>query len=600
VSDASWKDEPRDVQSLLRALHAALGADAPRAANEHAREVARALGLAGLDRLLAAVRREDDRGRPPGSEVAFERIRRACERALGTEGLDVFRDADAAFGIAARGLEPPAWAGGEPTPANGDVALLDVLEDWPVANRARLRSLRTRLDPRSAAALRAAIDWLTEGASHRAPLQVAVEDSVLAVVIDRARIPDASPLDALLAGVGGCAVPGGSPGAEHAPRGSCVVRLPLRSARPLHLMLRCGDTPVAVPWPNVLRFYLVPRVELEQRRAHLGVPVLASLVPLAASLTELPVVLVGLGMRRGYLVADRLVWRLPAAPCDPPGTPPPGEGWRAVCGDDGDAYWVIDPERLLQGATTPEVPAENRRVLEPSREASEAPPAPPVPLWLAARDVEPIVGEPHADSSPALAPPVAPEEEQAPAVEPSAESVRATALPDESPPHVAPTPEPSPSAARPWRASAVTPAAGWNPFASGWPHGRTVKRALIAEDSIAASLFLARMLEQRGFEVRIARRAAECFEALARDGAWDLVCVDVELPDAQGQELLRGVRERAESFDPAPILVALVRDTADLADADGAGIVHALRKPFDPDALMATLRGLGLVSEEPR
>ena len=108
------------------------------------------------------------------------------------------------------------------------------------------------------------------------------------------------------------------------------------------------------------------------------------------------------------------------------------------------------------------------------------------------------------------------------------------------------------------------------------------------------------MLEQRGFEVRIAQRASECFEALARDGAWDLVCIDVELPDARGAAMLREVRDRAAALDPAPALIALVRDTADLAEADAAGLDHTLRKPFDPDALLGVLRTLGLHAPESR
>ncbi|HEY6867756.1 MAG TPA: response regulator, partial [Candidatus Eisenbacteria bacterium] len=124
--------------------------------------------------------------------------------------------------------------------------------------------------------------------------------------------------------------------------------------------------------------------------------------------------------------------------------------------------------------------------------------------------------------------------------------------------------------------------------------------ALVAEDSITASIFLARLLEQRGFLVRTVERAAEMHAELARDD-WALVCVDVELPDARGRSHLVAVRDALErSAGPSgpPVLVALARDREDDAEAEAAGISRVLRKPFDREALGRLLDRAGLDARE--
>jgi DNA-binding response OmpR family regulator len=85
-------------------------------------------------------------------------------------------------------------------------------------------------------------------------------------------------------------------------------------------------------------------------------------------------------------------------------------------------------------------------------------------------------------------------------------------------------------------------------------------------------------------------RAAELSAALA-GGAWSLVCVDVELPDARGTSLLRSVRDRLPDGTP---LVALARDDQDVAAARVAGVWRTLLKPVEPGALRRLLARVGL------
>jgi DNA-binding response OmpR family regulator len=129
------------------------------------------------------------------------------------------------------------------------------------------------------------------------------------------------------------------------------------------------------------------------------------------------------------------------------------------------------------------------------------------------------------------------------------------------------------------QSGSVSPADGPSP---------AVRRVLIAEDSLTARIFLARMLELQGFEVHAVASLSELVPALER-GDWTLVCVDLELPDGSQAPMLRRVLETQRRRGSRATVVALVRDATDVAEARSAGVTITLRKPFDRDALMRLL-----------
>jgi CheY-like chemotaxis protein len=116
--------------------------------------------------------------------------------------------------------------------------------------------------------------------------------------------------------------------------------------------------------------------------------VLAPLAPPSPDVSEHPVVLMGHGLKRAYLVADRLIWRMTADPCENEwGTP--GSGLReTVRTEDGEIFWVADPGRLLADVELPEIAIE--------------PPGPPAEaVVLAESDVQPLGMAPESGSAPA-------------------------------------------------------------------------------------------------------------------------------------------------------------------------------------------------------
>jgi CheY-like chemotaxis protein len=154
---------------------------------------------------------------------------------------------------------------------------------------------------------------------------------------------------------------------------------------------------------------------------------------------------------------------------------------------------------------------------------------------------------------------------------------------------------PSPLA-RPLPAARPRLSAAPEPGAIGSGHAR---RALIAEDSFMARIFLMRLLQAQGYNVHSVGNAQELRDALT-GGTWALVCVDTDLPDARGAALLREVSDtQLEQTEPA-VVVALVRDWTDQQQAAEGGVHRVLLKPFSQREVVALLERAGLPVAGPR
>ena len=111
-----------------------------------------------------------------------------------------------------------------------------------------------------------------------------------------------------------------------------------------------------------------------------------------------------------------------------------------------------------------------------------------------------------------------------------------------------------------------------------------VRRALVADDSLVARIFLGRLLEQRGWIVESVSDAASLWDEL-RHGEWSLVCADFALPDASGRSHVQRLVDHIGRSAAPPTLVVLTRDEEEERVAREAGAALSLRKPFDSDHL---------------
>jgi DNA-binding response OmpR family regulator len=114
------------------------------------------------------------------------------------------------------------------------------------------------------------------------------------------------------------------------------------------------------------------------------------------------------------------------------------------------------------------------------------------------------------------------------------------------------------------------------------------QRILVVDGDFEARLLIARMLEAAGYAATAAADAEEALAAL-RGGRFDLVILDVLLPNVDGFECCRRVRE----FSSVPIImVTALADTRSCVRGLDSGADDYVAKPFDREELLARARAL--------
>jgi DNA-binding NarL/FixJ family response regulator len=98
-------------------------------------------------------------------------------------------------------------------------------------------------------------------------------------------------------------------------------------------------------------------------------------------------------------------------------------------------------------------------------------------------------------------------------------------------------------------------------------------------------------LEDSGFTVDVASNAREGLD-LARQKLPDLVITDIMMPQVDGYQFLKQLREEPQ-FKTLPIVFLTARGmTADRIQGYNAGCDAYISKPFDPDELVAVVKNL--------
>lgn len=113
-------------------------------------------------------------------------------------------------------------------------------------------------------------------------------------------------------------------------------------------------------------------------------------------------------------------------------------------------------------------------------------------------------------------------------------------------------------------------------------------RVLIIEDEREIADLIAIFLEKEGMTAEIAHSAEEG-ELRLREGAFDLITLDLNLPLRDGFEFLENLRP----VNPAPVIVLSAREADnDVVQALSMGADDYISKPFRPDILIARIRAV--------
>jgi CheY-like chemotaxis protein len=116
------------------------------------------------------------------------------------------------------------------------------------------------------------------------------------------------------------------------------------------------------------------------------------------------------------------------------------------------------------------------------------------------------------------------------------------------------------------------------------------KRILVVDDDEMVLMALEELLKPEGYQVQTVSSGTEALQKL-EEGGYDLLMLDVIMPEMDGYELCKRIREK-EKYKETPVvfLTAKSRDE-DRARGLEAGANLYLSKPISPDKL------LGIVSD---
>ncbi len=120
----------------------------------------------------------------------------------------------------------------------------------------------------------------------------------------------------------------------------------------------------------------------------------------------------------------------------------------------------------------------------------------------------------------------------------------------------------------------------------------TRRRALVVDDNAVNRKVASRLLERSGYEVATAVHGGDAVEQF-RQGGWDIVLMDVQMPEMDGLEATRRIRElECEGGLPRTPILAV---TAHTLDSDRravfeAGMDELVPKPIVADHLLATMQ----------
>ncbi len=138
------------------------------------------------------------------------------------------------------------------------------------------------------------------------------------------------------------------------------------------------------------------------------------------------------------------------------------------------------------------------------------------------------------------------------------------------------------------------------------PPEKHVMRILVVEDDPTSRLLLRKMLEPFGScDVAVnGKEAVEAFRQAQQSGEpYALVCLDIMMPEMDGQEALRAMRAEEDARSLPPSRAARIVMTTALRDLDNVTSAYRelcdgyLVKPIQRDKLLAQLKELDLLTQ---
>lgn len=118
-----------------------------------------------------------------------------------------------------------------------------------------------------------------------------------------------------------------------------------------------------------------------------------------------------------------------------------------------------------------------------------------------------------------------------------------------------------------------------------------VPNILIVDDEPNIVMSLEFLMRKNGYQVGIARNGTEALDAIAQT-CYDLVLLDVMMPDVDGYQVCRELRQRSGSENTRVIFLSAKSREADVQKGYEVGADLYISKPFSTRQLMEKVREL--------
>lgn len=124
-------------------------------------------------------------------------------------------------------------------------------------------------------------------------------------------------------------------------------------------------------------------------------------------------------------------------------------------------------------------------------------------------------------------------------------------------------------------------------YSSFYKVGETMKKILIVEDEQKLSRVIELELQYEGYETKIADNGKDALRFMQEE-TWDLVLLDIMIPELSGMEVLRRLRR---TDDHTPVILLTARDQVhDKVSGLDLGANDYVTKPFQIEELLARIR----------
>jgi DNA-binding response OmpR family regulator len=115
---------------------------------------------------------------------------------------------------------------------------------------------------------------------------------------------------------------------------------------------------------------------------------------------------------------------------------------------------------------------------------------------------------------------------------------------------------------------------------------------LIVDDDADLLHILSLLLKRLGVEVKRTTSASMALQWLKETDRVDLIILDLKLPDMDGTEVLRQIRDNPD-LDQVPVMILSAKgDPATIRQVLNSGADDYLTKPYHPSNLLAHVEGL--------